>query len=54
MKIEEISKTKYRGTAVTEVNLIEEEIKKRIAAGNRTPSANQKIHHSKLISKKTK
>ena len=33
MKIEEVSKTKYLGTTVTMDNLIEEEIKERIAAG---------------------
>jgi len=35
-------------------NLIEEEIKERIASGNRASFANQKTLHSKLISKKTK
>jgi hypothetical protein len=54
MKIEEVNKTKYPGTIVTRDNLIEEEIKKRIAAGNRASFANQKILQSKLISKKTK
>jgi hypothetical protein len=54
MKIEEVSKTKYRGTTVTKDNLIEEEIKERIAAGSRASFANQKTLHSKLISKKTK
>jgi len=54
MKIEEVSKTKYLGTIVTRNNLIEEEIKERIAAGNRAYFANQKIFQSKLISKKTK
>jgi hypothetical protein len=34
MKIEEVSKTKYLGTIVTRDNLLEEEIKERIAAGN--------------------
>jgi hypothetical protein len=54
MKIEEVSKTKYLGTTVTKDNLIEEEIKERIAAGNSASFANQKILQSKLISKKTK
>ena len=54
MKIEEVSKTKYLGTTVTRDNLIEEEIKERIADGNRASFANQKILHSKLIFKKTK
>jgi len=54
MKIEEVSKTKYLGTTVTRDNLIEEEIKERIAAGNRASFSNQKILQSKLIYKKTK
>ena len=49
MKTEEVRKTKYLGTTVTRFNLIEEEIKERIAAGNRASFANQKILHSKLI-----
>ena len=47
-------KFKYLGTTVTRNNLIEEEIKERIAAGNRASFANQKILQSKLISMKTK
>jgi hypothetical protein len=39
-KLEEVSKTKYLGTTVTKDNLIEEEIKERIAAGNRASFAN--------------
>ena len=54
MKLEEVSKTKYLGTTVTKDNLTEEQIKERIAAGNRGSFANQKILQSKLISKKTK
>jgi hypothetical protein len=54
MKIEEVRKTKYLGTIVTKGNLIKEEIKERIAAGNRASFANQKILQSKLISKETK
>ena len=54
MKTEEVRKTKYLGTIVTRDNLIEEEIKERIAAGNRASFANQKILQSKLISKETK
>ena len=44
----------YLGTIVTWENLIEEEIKERIAAGSRASFANQKILQSKRISKKTK
>ena len=54
MKIEEVSKTKYLGTIVTRDNLLEEEIKERIAAGNSASFAKQKIPQSELISKKTK
>jgi predicted site-specific integrase-resolvase len=54
MKIEEVSKTRYLGTTVTKDNQIEEEIKERIAAGNRVSFAKQKILQSKLIPKKTK
>ena len=53
MKTEEVSKTKCLGTTVTRDNLIEEEKKKRIAAGNRASFASQKTLQSKLISKKT-
>ena len=49
-----VLKFKYLGTTVTRNNLIEEEIKERIAAGNRASFANQKILQSKLISMKTK
>jgi hypothetical protein len=52
--IEEVNKTKYLGTIVSKDNLIEEEIKERIAAGNRASFANQKILQSKLMSRKIK
>ena len=54
MKIEEVSRVKYLGTIVTKDNLIEEEIKERIATGNRAFFVNQKIFQSKLRAKKTK
>jgi len=53
MKIEEVNNVKYLGTIVTKENLIEEEIKERIAASNRAFLANKKIFQSKLISKKS-
>jgi hypothetical protein len=42
MKIEEANIVKYLGTIVTEDNLIEEETKERIAAGNRAFFTNKK------------
>ena len=45
---------KYLGTIVTKDNLIEEEIKERIASGNRAFFANKNIFQSKLIFKKFK
>ena len=54
MKFEEASRVKYLGTIVTKDNLIEEEIKERIATGNRAFFVNQKIFQSKLIAKKSK
>jgi hypothetical protein len=54
MKTEEVNNVKYLGTVVTKDNLIEEEIKERIAAGNRAFFANKKIFQNKLISKKSK
>jgi hypothetical protein len=54
MKIEEVSNVKYLGTIVTKDNLTEEEIKEKIATGNRAFFANKKIFQSKLISKKFK
>jgi tryptophanyl-tRNA synthetase len=54
MKIEEANIVKYLGTVVTEDNLIEEEIKERIAAGNRPFFANKRIFQSKLVYKLSK
>jgi ethanolamine utilization protein EutQ (cupin superfamily) len=54
MKIEEVNIVKYHGTTVTKDNKIEEEIKERIAAGNRAFFMNKKIFQSKLASKKSK
>jgi hypothetical protein len=54
MKIEEVNNVKYLGTIVTKDNLIEKEIKERIAAGNRAFFAKKKKFQSKLISKKSK
>jgi len=54
MKIEEVNSAKYLGTIMNADNLIEEEIKERIAAGNRSFFANKKIFQSKLITRKTK
>jgi len=42
MKIEEVNSSKYLGTIMNEDNLIEEEIKERIAAANRSFFANKK------------
>jgi hypothetical protein len=52
MKTEEANTVKYLGTVVTKDNLIEEEIKEKIAAGNRAFFANKNIFQSKLVSKK--
>ena len=54
MKIEEVNSAKYLGTIMNVGNLIEEEIKERIAAGNISFFANKKIFQSKLITRKTK
>jgi len=42
IKIEELNSAKYLGTIMNADNLIEEEIKERIAAGNRFFFANKK------------
>jgi len=54
MKIEEVNSAKYLGTIMNADNLIEEKIKERIAAGNRSLFVNKKIFQSKLITRKTK
>ena len=54
MKIEEVNSAKYLGTTMNADNLIEEEIKERIAAGNRSFFTNKKIFQNKLITRKTK
>jgi len=54
MKIEEVNSAKYLGTIMNADNLIEEEIRERTAAGNRSFFANKKIFQSKLITRKTK
>ena len=51
---EEVNSAKYLGTIMNADNLIEEEIRERIAAGNRFFFANKKIFQSKLITRKTK
>jgi len=51
---EDYYRVKYFGTIVTKDNLIEEEIKKRIATDNRAFLVKQKIFQSKLIAKKTR
>jgi len=53
MKIEEVNSVKYLGT-IMNADFIEEEIKERIAAGNRSFFANKKIFQSKLVTRKTK
>jgi hypothetical protein len=44
MKIEEVNNDKYLRTIVTKDNLIEEEIKERIANGNRAFFANKRYY----------
>ena len=52
-EIEQVRSFKYLGSTVKTDNTIEEEIKERIAVGNKTFFAN-KIFQSKLISKNAK
>ena len=53
IKIEEVNSAKYLGTIMNADNSIEEEIKERISAGNRSFFANKKIFQSKLITRET-
>jgi len=54
VEIEEVNSAKYLGTVMNADNVIEEEIKERIAAGNRSFFANKMIFQSKPITRKTK
>ena len=50
-EIEQVRSFKYLGSTVNTDNTMEEEIKERIALGNKAFFANKKIIQSKLISK---
>ena len=52
--MEQVKSFKYLGSAVSTDNTIEEEIKERIALGNKAFFANRKEFRSKLISKMVK
>jgi len=54
MKIEEVNSAIYLRLIMNADNVIEEEIKEKIAAGNRSFFANKKTFQSKLITRKTK
>jgi hypothetical protein len=53
-EFEQVKSFKYIGSAVNTDDIIEEEIKERIALGNKTFFANEKMFQSKLISKMAK
>ena len=53
-EIEQVRSFKYLGSTVNTDSTMEEEIKERIALGNKAFFANKKIFQSKLISKNTK
>jgi len=53
MKIEEVNSAKYIATTMNADNIIEEELKQRTAAGNRSFFANKNIFQNKLITRKT-
>jgi hypothetical protein len=51
IKLEQVDSFKYLGSVINNENTIEEEIKERIAAGDRVLYANKKIMFSKLVNK---
>jgi hypothetical protein len=51
---ESVRSFKYLESVVNQNNTIEEEIKERITAGNKTFYANRKVFQSKLLSRKSK
>jgi len=53
-EIEQVRSFKYLGSTINTDNTIEEEIKERIALGNKAFFANKKIFQSKLTSKTAK
>jgi hypothetical protein len=53
-QFEQVKSFKYMGTMVNTDNSIEEEIKERIAAGNRAFNVHKKLFTSKLISRNVK
>jgi hypothetical protein len=53
-KIEQVTEFKYLGSIVNNSNSIEDEIKERTAAGNKSYYANKSFFQSKLISKSAK
>jgi len=53
-RFEQVNSFKYLGTMVNTDNFIEEEIKERIAAGNRAYHVHKKLFASKLISRNVK
>jgi len=53
-EIEQVKSFKYLGSIINLDNTMEEEIKARIASGNKVYFANKKIFQSRLISKRAK
>ena len=53
MSFESVQSFKYLGSTVNQNNTIEEEIKERLIAGNKTFYANQKMFQNRLLSKKS-